>query len=70
MPYISGVLTGIALAVLVAFLIDHVGSDTGSQTIVNWGVLTEKLGAVKEEVRKDVHEATAPDMKTVSGETH
>jgi hypothetical protein len=27
-------------------------------------VLSEKLGAAKEEVRKEVHEATAPDGET------
>ena len=58
MPYLSGVLTGIVLTVLVVFLIDHFGSEPDNRRIVNWTVLAEKVGA--EEVRKDVHEATAP----------
>jgi hypothetical protein len=36
-------------------------------------VLGEKLGAVTEEVRKDVHQATAPEAKTSApapAETH
>ena len=73
MPYLSGVLTEIVLTVLVVFLVDHYGANF--RTIVNWAVLTEKLGAVKEEVRKDVHDATAPDNETslsspAVGETH
>ena len=35
--------------------------------IVNWTVLAEKVGAAKEEVRKDVHEATAPDERNLHG---
>jgi len=42
MPYLTGVLTGILLTILVL-------------------VLSEKLGAANEEVRKEVHHATAPD---------
>ena len=43
--------------------------------IVNWTVLAEKVGAAKEQVRKDVHEATAPDVDgtskaPASGDTH
>ena len=73
MHYFSGVLTGIVLTVLVVFLIDHFGPDT--RMIVNWTVLAEKVGAAKEEVRKDVHEATAPDVggtanEPASGDTH
>jgi hypothetical protein len=56
MPYLSGVLTGIVLTVPVAFLVDQLGADSGR--IVNWAV----------QVRKDVHEATAPDNEV--GETH
>lgn len=61
MPYLTGVLTGIVLTILAVFLIDHFGSEPNSRMIVNWTVLAERVGAVKEEVRKDVHEATAPD---------
>lgn len=65
MPYLSGVLTGILLTVLVVFVIDHVGDEPGSRDIVNWGFVGEKVGATMkqagEEVRQEVHEATAPD---------
>jgi hypothetical protein len=61
MPYLTGVLTGILLTVLVLFVIDNFGSSSDTRPIVNWSVLSEKLGAAKEEVRKEVHEATAPD---------
>ena len=64
MPYISGVLTGIVLTVLVVFLIDHLGPESGTRDIVNWDYVGGSLGAsvekVGEEVRKEVHEATAP----------
>jgi hypothetical protein len=61
MPYLTGVLTGILLTVLVLFVIDNFGSSSDTRPIVNWSVLSEKLGAAKEEVRKEVHEATRPD---------
>jgi hypothetical protein len=61
MPYLTGVLTGILLTVLVLFVIDNFGSSSDTRPIMNWSVLSEKLGAAKEEVRKEVHEATAPD---------
>jgi hypothetical protein len=64
MPYLTGVLTGILLTVLVLFVVDNFGSGSDARPIVNWGVLSEKLGAAKEEVRKEVHEATAPDGET------
>ena len=74
MPYLSGVLTGVVLTVLVVFLIDHFGSEPDTRMIVNWTVLAQKVGAAKEEVRKDVHEATAPADATptapASGATH
>jgi len=74
MPYLSGVLTGIVLTVLMVFLIDHFGSEPDTRMIVNWTVLAEKVGAAKEEDRKDVHEATAPADATstapASGATH
>jgi hypothetical protein len=63
MPYLTGVLTGIVLTILAVFLIDHFGSEPNSRMIVNWTVLAERVGAVKEEVRKDVHEATAPEAR-------
>jgi hypothetical protein len=65
MPYISGVLTGILLIIAVVFLIDHVNDDPASRDIVNWDLVGEELGSsvktVGEEVRQEVHEATAPD---------
>jgi hypothetical protein len=68
-PYLSGVLTGILLTILVVFVIDHVGDEPGSRDIANWGFIGEKVGAsvkdVGEEVRREVHEATSPD----SGQT-
>jgi hypothetical protein len=58
MRYLSGVLTGVLLTVLVVFLIDNVtsGAEPDSRNIVNWDVAAEKLGSVKEEVRQEVHE--------------
>ena len=70
MPYLSGVLTGVVLTVLVVFLVDNiavVNAPAGSETqkIVNWDVAAQKLRSsittMKEEareVRQDVHEAT------------
>ena len=70
MPYLAGLLTGVLLTVLVAFLMDNlavVNAPAGSepQKIVNWDVAAQKLRSsitvMKEnvrEVRQDVHEAT------------
>ena len=70
MPYFSGVLTGIVLTVLVVFLIDHLRPEPDTRDIVNWNYLGASLGAsvekVGEEVRQEVHEATAPDSKVAS----
>ena len=67
MPYLSGVLTGIVLTVLVVFLIDNVGPDSDTRDIVNWDYVGSALGSsvekVGEEVRQEVHEATAPNDK-------
>jgi hypothetical protein len=66
MPYISGVLTGIVLTIIVVFLIDHF-REPDKRDIVNWDYVGQTLGAsvekVGEEVRQEVHEATAPDDK-------
>jgi hypothetical protein len=70
MPYFSGVLTGIALTILVVFLVDHVGPDSDKRDIVNWDYVGASLGAsvekVGEEVRQEVHEATAPEGEKAS----
>jgi hypothetical protein len=70
MPYLSGVLTGILLTILVVFLIDHLGPESDTRDIVNWDYVGSTLGAsvekVGEEVRQEVHEATAPDGKDAS----
>jgi hypothetical protein len=70
MPYLSGVLTGIVLIILVVFLIDHLGPESDTRDIVNWDYVGATLGAsvekVGEEVRQEVHEATAPDEKDTS----
>jgi hypothetical protein len=62
-----GVLTGILLTILVVFLIDNVGAESGRRDIVNWDYVGSALGSsvekVGEEVRQEVHEATAPDNK-------
>jgi hypothetical protein len=63
MPYLSGLLTGIVLTVLVLFLIDQYGSGPDRQMVVNWGVLTQKLAMVTDQVREEVHHATAPDYE-------
>jgi hypothetical protein len=64
MPYVSGVLTGVVLTILVVFLIDHLRPEPDTR-IVNWDYVGATLGAsvdkVGEEVRQEVHEATAPD---------
>ena len=63
MPYLAGVLTGFLLT-LVVFLIDNL-RDRDTKDIVNWDYVGATLGAsvqkVGEEVRQEVHEATAPD---------
>jgi hypothetical protein len=68
MPYLSGVVTGVVLTVLVVFIIDHAGSKSGTRDIVNWGYVGDTLGSsaekVGEEVRQEVHEATAPNGAT------
>ena len=67
MPYLSGVLTGILLTILVVFLIDNVGPEPDTRDIVNWDYVSSALGSsvekVGEEVRQEVHEATAPGDK-------
>ena len=64
MPYLSGVLTGVLLTVLVVFLIDHVDDAPGSRDLVNWDVVSSQFGAsvekAGEELRLVVHEATEP----------
>jgi len=71
MPYLSGVVTGVVLTVLVVFIIDHLGSNSGTRDLVNWDYVGDTLGSsvkkVGEEVREEVHEATAPDGKTTPG---
>ena len=65
MRYVSGVLTGIVLTILVVFLIDHLRPEPDTRDIVNWDYLGATLGAsvekVGEEVRQEVHEATKPE---------
>jgi hypothetical protein len=67
MPYLSGVLTGIVLTILVVFLIDNIGPESDTRDIVNWDYVGSALGSsvekVGSEVRQEVHEATAPDDK-------
>jgi hypothetical protein len=67
MPYLSGVLAGIGLTILVVFLIDHLGPEPDTRDIVNWDYVGATLSAsvekAGEEVRQEVHEATAPDDK-------
>ena len=67
MPYFSGVLTGIVLTILVVFLIDHLEPQADTRDIVNWDYVGATLGAsvekVGEDVRQEVHEATAPNEK-------
>ena len=67
MPYLSGVLTGILVTILAVYLIDHFGPQPDSQDIVNWNVVAEKLGSASEEVRQEVHEATAPKETATPG---
>jgi hypothetical protein len=70
MPYLAGLITGVLLTVLVAFVADNLAaasapSDAQAQRIVNWDVAAEKLHSSMEalrqgalEVREDLHEAT------------
>jgi hypothetical protein len=70
MPYLAGLFTGIILTVLLVFVADNLTvtnapSGTQPQTIVNWGVASQKLHssvlALREgtrELRDEVHEAT------------
>ena len=73
MPYASGVLAGIVLTILAVFLVDHLRPDPDTRDIVNWDYVGASLGAsvekVGEEVRQEVHEATAPDDKNASAPT-
>lgn len=68
MPYLSGVLTGIVLTILVVFLVDALGNHPDSEDIVRWDMLAAKVGTgaekVGEQVREEVHEATAPEPDT------
>lgn len=45
MPYLSGVLTGIVLTILVVFIIDHLGPEPDTRDIVNWDYVGGTLGA-------------------------
>jgi len=65
-PYLSGVLTGVVLTILVVFLIDHVATGPDQRTIVNWSVASDKLDASIDSVKEEVHEATAPDTPTAT----
>jgi hypothetical protein len=64
MQYISGVISGILLTILVVFVIDHVNQGPGVRPIVNWDVVAASVGAgaekVGDTVRQDLHTATAP----------
>lgn len=65
MSYFWGVLTGIVLTIGVVFVIDNVGDKPGTPDIVNWdyvgGQLGETAEKVGDEVRQEVHDATAPE---------
>ena len=65
MPYVSGVLTGIVLTILVVFLIDFLGPEPDTHDIVNWDYVGSSLGASVEragqEIREEVHQATKPN---------
>lgn len=69
MPYLSGVLSGILLTILVVFIVDHLGSGPNAQRIVNWDYVGATVGAsvekIGEGVRQEVHDATAPDGEAV-----
>ena len=70
MPYLTGVLTGIVLTLLALVIIDQFDSGPDRQTIVNWSLLEQKLGMVTDQVREEVHEATAPDHEKKSEPTN
>ena len=59
MRFLSGLLTGVLLTILVVFVVDSLSPP--AQRMVNWDRATAKVGAVQEDVREEVHEATRPD---------
>jgi hypothetical protein len=71
MPYISGVLTGIVLTIVVVFLIDFLGPEPHTRDIVNWDYVGSSLGAsvekAGEKILEEVHEAIEPRADGASG---
>lgn len=67
MRFLSGVITGVLLIVLVVFFLDtfdraDAPTEVESQKIVNWDVamtkLQRSLGIIQRELREEVHDAT------------
>lgn len=67
MRFLSGIITGVLLIVLVVFFLDtfdraDAPAEAVSQKIVNWDVamtkLQRSLGLIQKEVREEVHDAT------------
>jgi len=67
MRFLSGIITGVLLIVLVVFFLDtfdraDAPTEAESQKIVNWDVAITKvrrsLGLIQKEVREEVHDAT------------
>ena len=50
MPYLSGVLTGIVLTILVVFLIDNIGPESDTRDIVNWDYVGSALDSSADKV--------------------
>ena len=59
MPYLSGVLTGILLTILVVFLIDNLGPEPDTRDIVNWDYVGTTLGTSVEKIGEEVREVHA-----------
>ena len=64
MPYVSGVLTGIVVAVLVVFLIDHLEPKSDTRDIVDWDYVGATLGASVEKVGEEVHQEVPASDRT------
>ena len=68
MPYLSGVLTGIVLTILVVFLIDHLEPESDTRDFVNWDYVGSTLGGsvekVGEEVRQEAQETLVRSIET------
>jgi hypothetical protein len=64
MPYLTGVLTGILLTVLVLFVVDNFGSGSDARPIVNGACSARSSAPRRKRCARRCIEATAPDGET------